>query len=156
MTMKYLPSPFVAAAAAMLLLGGSPALAQGPAPKANIFLPIDGESPAKLYVDAPIAGPLERGVAILPYRVENFRILPIFGTAAVAVSPRAGHLHVTVDDLPWHWADAGNADAVVVAGLLPGRHSVLIEIATPDHGIIGGQRVEFTVPATAGAHGESH
>src|SRR4051794_24172674 len=70
------------------------------------FLPLEREPPPKLIVDAPVADRLAAGSVIIPYRTEHFRILPVFGSAAVSVSPRAGHLHVTVDDLPWHWADA--------------------------------------------------
>jgi hypothetical protein len=147
-TNKRLIGRLSAAAIALLAIAASPAMGQGPTPKATVFLPVQGEAPAKLYVDPPIPGPLERAVAIIPYRLENFRILPVFGAAAVNVSPRAGHLHITVDDLPWHWADAGNTDSVVVADLAPGRHGVLIELATPEHEVIASQRVEFTVPAT--------
>lgn len=141
---------------AALLSPATPAFAEGPTPKASQFIPIKDEPAAKLYVDAPLAGPLARGVAVIPYRLENFRVLPIFGAAAVGVSPRAGHLHVTVNELPWHWADAGNTDTVVVADLPAGRHSVLIELATPEHQIIVSQRVHFDVPATAAGHGGSH
>lgn len=151
-TRKKLIGRLSAAAIAMLATVTSPAVGQGPAPKATVFLPIKDEAPAKLYVDPPIPEPLQRGVAIIPYRLENFRILPVFGAAAVGVSPRAGHLHVTVDDLPWHWADAGNTDSVVVADLSPGRHSVRIELATPEHQVVAGHRIEFTVSATAGGH----
>ena len=116
--------------------------------KATPFLPIQDELPAKLFVDPPLAEPLaQRGAAVIPYRTENFRILPIFGPAAKEVSPRAGHLHVSVDDLNWHWADAGDNSTVVVVGLSPGGHSVLIELALPDHQVIAGQRVNFTVPS---------
>ena len=58
--------------------------------------------------------------------------------------------HVTVDDAPWHWADAGDNHAVVVAGLPPGPHKVLIELADPMHRVITGQTVSFVVPAGAG------
>lgn len=137
----------VAAAAATLATG---AFAQeGPAPKATPFLPIQNEAAPKLFVDPPLAGPLAaRGAVIIPYRTENFRILPVFGASARDVSPRAGHLHVTVDDLPWHWADAGDNDTIVVVGLPAGPHNVLIELATPEHGVITGQKVSFTVPPT--------
>lgn len=115
--------------------------------KATPFLPIANEAPAALHVDPPLAGPLaDRGVVIVRYRTENFRILPIFGKDAVPVSPRAGHLHVSVDGLPWRWADAGGTDAVVVVGLEPGPHSILIELATPVHGVLTGRAVSFTVP----------
>jgi Family of unknown function (DUF6130) len=86
------------AAAAFLIVASSTAQAQAP----TQFLSILNEPEPKLNVDRPIAEPLAtRGTAIIPYRTENFRILPIFGPGASDVSPRAGHLHVTVDDLPW-------------------------------------------------------
>ena len=114
------------------------------------FLPIQNEPAPKLFVDPPLAEPLaDRGAVIIPYRTENFRILPVFGAGARDVSPRAGHLHVTVDDLPWHWADAGDNHTVVVVGLPPGQHKVLIELATPEHQVLAGQAVTFTVPRTA-------
>ena len=144
--------------AAALAFATTPGIAAGPPAKASHFIPLKDEAPAKLYVDAPLAAPLAlRGTAVIPYRLENFRILPIFGTGAANVSPRAGHLHVTVDKLPWHWADAGNTDAVVVADLPAGPHSVLIELATPEHRVITGERVHFIVPAVpTGSHQESH
>jgi Family of unknown function (DUF6130) len=140
-------------AAAILAATSAIAVAQDYSMKANQFLPISNEPEAKLYLDQPLAEPLaSRGTAIIPYRTENFRILPIFGSSANDVSPRVGHLHITVDDLPWHWADASDAGSIVVAGLPPGQHKVLIEIATPDHMVIFGQAVSFTVPAVARAH----
>src|SRR6185436_1640133 len=33
------------------------------------------------------------------YPTENVHILPVFGPAALAISPRIGHLHITVDDI---------------------------------------------------------
>lgn len=114
---------------------------------ATPFVAIENEPTAKLTVDPPLPGPLARGAVILPYRTENFRILPVFGAGARDVSPRAGHLHVTVDDLPWRWADASNTGAVVVNGLPPGKHKVLIELATPEHQVLTGQAVTFVVPA---------
>jgi hypothetical protein len=116
------------------------------------FLPLATEPPPKLIVDPPIPYRLAAGSVIIPYRTENFRILPVFGPAALSVSPRAGHLHVTVDDLPWHWADAADSKTIVVVGLPPGPHKVLIELADPTHKVITGQTVAFEVPA-AGAQG---
>jgi len=114
---------------------------------ASQFVPIEKEPAAELFVDAPLAGPLARGAVIIPYRTAHFRILPIFGAAATAVSPRAGHLHVSVDDLPWRWADAGDNGAVVVNGLPPGPHKILIELATPEHEVLTGKSMSFVVPA---------
>ena len=138
--------------AAALATSATQAFAQDSASVASQFIPVRDEPAPKLRLDPPLAGPLERGVAVIPYRLENFRVLPIFGAAATGVSPRVGHLHVTVDNLPWHWADAGDTDSVVVADLPAGPHSVLIELATPEHRIIIGQRVHFEVPATEAAH----
>lgn len=136
------------------MISTSAALAHNPAPKASHFLPIPNEPAPKLHVDVPFAEPLaQRGTAIVPYRIENLRILPIFGAAATVVSPRAGHLHVTVDDLPWHWADAGNTDAIVVAGLPAGPHKILIEIVTPEH---AGKAVNFVVPTIGSKDHSGH
>ncbi|ARQ60270.1 MULTISPECIES: DUF6130 family protein [Rhizobium] len=132
------------ATAALLLAAVTPIQAQ----TATQFLPIKNEPAPKLVVDQPLAGPLaSRAVAIIPYRTENFRILPIFGASASDVSPRAGHLHVSIDDLPWRWADAGGTGAIVVTALPPGEHKVLIEMATPEHEVLGGKVVKFSVPA---------
>lgn len=117
------------------------------------FLPLASEPPAKLFVDAPIAARLAHGAVLIPYRTENFRILPIFGESADDVSPRAGHLHVTVDNLPWHWADTSDNHTVVVVGLPPGPHKVLIELASPSHKIFASQTVNFIIPAGEHAQG---
>jgi hypothetical protein len=111
--------------------------------------PVENEPPPKLIVDPPLAEPLSRGAAVIQYRTENFRILPVLGAGALNVTPRAGHLHVTVDDLPWHWADAGDSHTIIVVGLPPGQHKILIELADPLHRVITGHAVTFTVPAAA-------
>jgi hypothetical protein len=119
----------------------------------SAFLPVANELPPKLIVEPPIPHRLAAGAVLIPYRTENFRILPVFGPGAVDVSPRAGHLHVTVDDLPWHWADASDDQTVVVVGLPPGPHKILLELAQPDHKVLSGQTVSFVVPAvTAHQH----
>ncbi|MFZ0268478.1 DUF6130 family protein [Caulobacter sp.] len=125
-------------------------------PAASVFLPIANEPPPKLIVEPPIPARLAAGSVLIPYRTENFRILPIFGAGALDVSPRAGHLHVTVDNLPWHWADASDDQTVVVVGLPPGPHKILLELALPDHRVLSGQTVSFIVPATSGATGGHH
>ena len=101
---------------------------------------------AKIVIDAPLAEALSRGVVIIPYRTENLQLAPVFGPEALAISPRVGHLHVTVDDAPWHWADA-SGNQVIVAGLSPGSHKILIELSNPDHQAIDRGTVEVTVPA---------
>jgi hypothetical protein len=116
---------------------------------ASALVPAENEPAPKLFVDAPLPGPLARGAVLITYRVENFRILPVLGMAAVSVSPRVGHLHVTVDDLPWRWGEFSDTNTIVVVGLPPGEHKVLIELADPEHRVLAGQAVTFTVPAPA-------
>src|SRR5947199_2427406 len=71
---------------------------------ASLVVPVENEPAARLFVESPLPGPLAGGVAFIPYRSENLRILPVGGPAARNVSPRVGHLHITLDDLPWQWA----------------------------------------------------
>ena len=72
-----------------------------------------------------------------------------FGEAALKGSPRVGHLHITVDDLPWLWADASDLNTIDIAGLPPGPHKVKIELVDANHNVFPGQvaTVTFTVPA---------
>ena len=114
---------------------------RGPSP----LIAIENEPPAKLIVDPPLAEPLSRGLVFIQYRTENLRVVPVFGKGALDVSPRIGHIHVTVDDLPWHFVDA-SGETVIVVGLDPGPHKVLIELADPTHKVITRETVAFTVP----------
>ena len=111
------------------------------------LLPLANEPAPTVTVDAPLPGPLARGAVLIPYRVENLRILPVLGEGASDVSPRVGHLHVTVDDLPWRWAEFDNVGTIVVVGLPAGEHKLLIELASPEHHVYVGKTVAFTVPA---------
>jgi hypothetical protein len=99
-------------------------------------------------VDPPLPDRLAEGVVWIQWRVENVRILPVFGKAALNVSPRIGHLHIRVDDLPWGWADASDNNTIDIARMPPGEHKVLIELADPNHQVYSGQSrtVTFTVP----------
>jgi hypothetical protein len=121
--------------------GGRPALA---------LVPIQDEAPAKLIVDAPVPGALAVGAVIIQYRTENLRIVPVFGKGAVGVSPRVGHLHLTVDALPWHWVDA-TGEPVTLIGLTPGAHEVTFELADATHRVLAANTVKFTVPAPSAA-----
>jgi hypothetical protein len=106
---------------------------------------LQNEPPAKIIVDAPLAEPLSRGLVVILYRAENLHIVPVFGPAAVAVSPRVGHIHVTVDDAPWVWADT-SGEPVILNGLPPGPHKVLIQLETANHQLLDQGVVKFTVP----------
>jgi Family of unknown function (DUF6130) len=115
------------------------------------YVAIENEPAPKLIVDPPLAEGLAQGVFWAQYRVENVRIVPVFGAGAVDVSPRIGHLHITVDDLPWWWADASDNNTVDIAGLPPGEHKVKIELVDSNHNVFPGQVVtlNFTVPEHA-------
>ena len=106
------------------------------------------EPAPKLIVDPPLPAGLAQGVFWAQYRVENVRILPVFGVGALQVSPRIGHLHITVDDLPWWWAEASDNNTIDIAGLPPGPHKVKIELVDANHNGFPGQVVTltFTVP----------
>ena len=110
------------------------------------LIAIENEPPAKLIVDPPLPEPLSRGLVFIQYRTENLRVVPVFGKGALEVSPRIGHVHITVDDTGWHFVDA-SGETIIVVGLQPGPHKLLIELADPMHRVIASETVRFTVPA---------
>ena len=115
---------------------------------ASPYLEITNEPAPKLIVDRPLPEGLTHGIFWAQYRVENLRIVPVFGKGAVQTSPRVGHLHIQVDDLPWWWADAGDNNTIDIAGLPPGQHKVKVQLVDPNHNVFPGQVVTltFTVP----------
>jgi len=117
---------------------------------ATPYAAIENEPPAKLIVDAPLPDLLDKGIVWIQYRTENVRIIPVFGKGGLNVSPRIGHLHIHVDDVPWLWADASDLNTVDIALMPPGEHKVLIELADANHQVFPGQAktVKFTVPKT--------
>jgi hypothetical protein len=121
--------------------------------EAAAVVQLAAEPPARLLVDAPLPEQLALGRVVLRYRAENLKILPVYGAAALEVSPRIGHMHITVDDGPWRWVDA-SGQPVIINKLSPGKHKVLLELVDPTHKLITGQTVNFEVPTvpTAPAH----
>lgn len=109
------------------------------------LIAVANEPPPRLIVDAPLAGPLAEGRVFIQYRTEHLRIMPVFGAGALDVSPRVGHVHVTVDEAPWHFIDA-SGETIVVVGLPPGEHQLLIELADPVHHVVDRHIVRFRVP----------
>jgi hypothetical protein len=105
-------------------------------------------------VDPPLPEALANGRVFIQYRAENLRIVQVFGPAALAVSPRIGHVHVTIDDLPWHWADA-SGEQLIITGLPVGPHRVLIELVNANHQTLDQAVVKFTVPLQAKPAGEA-
>jgi Family of unknown function (DUF6130) len=128
-------APAVAAQTAKEVKGATPLVA------------VANEAPPKLVVDPPIPEQLAQGRVFIQYRTENLRILPVFGAAALSVSPRLGHLHYYVDDQAWPTVDT-SGETVVLVGLPPGPHKVRLELADATHKPVPGASkvVEFTVP----------
>ena len=124
---------------------------------ASPYFALENEPAPKLILDPPLAEGLAQGIVWIQYRVENVRILPVFGAGALNVSPRVGHLHISVDDLPWLWADASDLNTVDIAGLPPGEHKVKIDLVDANHQVFAGQSktVTFTVPEYRGAKAHS-
>ncbi|QLE59365.1 hypothetical protein FD725_13095 [Nostoc sp. TCL26-01] len=112
---------------------------------ASPLIAIANEAPPKLIVDPPLPEPLAQGRVFIQYRTENLRVLPVFGKDALEVSPHIGHIHITVDDAPWHFVDA-SGETIILVGLEPGTHKVLIELADPTHKVITSETVTFAVP----------
>jgi Family of unknown function (DUF6130) len=140
-TLNYLTAIAVSALFAASASAQSAKDIRGPSP----LVAIEDEPPAKLIVDPPLSEQLAQGLVFIQYRTENLRVVPVFGKGALDVSPRIGHLHVTVDDAPWHFVDA-SGETVIVVGLKPGPHKVLFELADPTHRVIESQTVSFEIP----------
>ena len=114
---------------------------------ASPLVAIENEAPARLIVDPPLPVPLAEGRVYIQYRAENCRIVPVFGQGALDVSPRIGHVHITVDDAPWHFVDA-SGETIILVGLVTGPHKVRIDLADPAHRVIDSKTVTFTIPPT--------
>jgi hypothetical protein len=152
--MTLLIKTFAAAAAATILATSAMAQSARDIRGGSPYIEIENEPAPKLIVDPPVPEGIAQGIFWAQYRVENVRIVPVFGAGALSVSPRVGHLHITVDDLPWWWADASDNNTVDIAGLPPGPHKVKIQLVDTNHKVFPGQEVtlSFTVPE----HGQKH
>jgi len=148
----------VAAAAGTVLVTSAFAQSAREFRGASPYVAVENEPAPKLIVDPPLSEGLALGVFWAQYRVENVRIAQVFGPGALNVSPRVGHLHITVDDLPWWWADASDNNTVDIAGLPPGEHKVKIALVDANHKVFPGQVVivTFTVPASANTQAHRH
>ena len=118
---------------------------------ASPYIEIKNEPPPKLIVDEPLPDGLPLGIVWIQYRTENCRILPVFGKEALKVSPRVGHLHMRVDDLPWLWAHTSDINTIDIGRMPPGEHKVTIELVDGMHQVYPGQSktVRFTIPKRA-------
>ena len=118
---------------------------------ASPYIEIKDEPAPKLIVDEPLPDLLDKGVVWIQWRAENVHIVPVFGKGALNASPRVGHLHVHVDELPWWWADASNINTIDLAGMPPGEHKIRIVLVDANHEPFPGQSrtVKFTIPEGA-------
>ena len=147
-------SPMLSAAAVMLCASAALAQSATHTCKPAEVIPLTGTEPAaKIAIEPPLPGPLaSRGVVVIRYCAENMHIAPVFGPGALTVSPRVGHVHVTVDDAPWHWADA-SGNPLILRGLPPGPHKVALDLVDQNHQTVDTGTVTFVVPKIAPAPG---
>ncbi|MGR4065291.1 MAG: DUF6130 family protein [Vulcanimicrobiaceae bacterium] len=104
------------------------------------------EPPAKIVIDPPLADSLAIGRVVIQYCAQNLHIRPVYGEAALTVSPRIGHIHVFVDDAQWRWLDA-SGEPLTINGLPPGPHKVRILLVNANHQPLDEGTIEFVVPA---------
>lgn len=97
--------------------------------------------------DPPLGEPLSHGRVVIQYRTENLHLAPVFGPAALAVYPRVGHVHVSVDGVQWVCVDA-RGEPVILNGLMPGPHKISILLENANHQLLDQGLVEFTVSET--------
>ncbi len=137
---------FIGLIGAAAVLCASTAMAQtardirGPAP----VVPLASEPAPRIVIDPPLADSLVHGRVVIQYRAVNLRIVPVFGPNALDVLPRIGHIHVTVDDAPWRWADA-SGEPLIINGLPAGPHKVLIELVNANHQTLD-KGITFVIP----------
>jgi hypothetical protein len=70
--------------------------------------------------------------------------VPVFGPNALEVSPRVGHVHVSVDDASWRWLDA-SGEPLTVNGLAPGPHKILVQLVDANHRPLDQAVVSFVI-----------
>jgi hypothetical protein len=121
---------------------------------ASPYVELKNEPEPRLIVDPPLPDLLDQGIVWIQWRAENVHIVPVFGKGALNASPRVGHLHIRVDDLPWLWADASDINTIDMAGMPPGPHKVQIELVNANHEVFPGQSktVNFTVAKGTSQH----
>jgi hypothetical protein len=139
---------FVLALSIVAPVGGAGALAQDHMPPAVAAAPQPG---AHLVVGQPLAGPLSAGLVIITVKAENLKVVPVYGETASQVMPRLGHFHITVDDGPWHWLHASE-EPIILQGLVPGSHRVLIELADANHKVLDSETRAFEIPQRPASH----
>lgn len=150
--MRYAISKGMFLPAAAIVLCAMTARAQNVTDKCRpaAVIPLaSSEPPAKIVIDPPLPDPLAfRGVVIIQYCALNLHFVPVFGPDALAVSPRIGHIHVSVDDAPWVFAMAGG-DPIILQGLPPGPHKVHIDLVDANRHPLDHGDVSFVVPEKA-------
>ena len=118
---------------------------------ASPYIEIKNEPAARLIVDAPLPDLLDQGVVWIQWRAENVHIVPVFGKGALSASPRVGHLHIRVDDVPWLWADASDINTIDLAGMPAGPHKIQIDLVNANHEVFPGQSKTVTFTVAKGA-----
>lgn len=108
-------------------------------------MPLTDQPAPHLSVDAPLAEPLAIGRVVIRYRAQTLGVLPVFGSQALPLSPRIGHIPVTIDGVPWP-SGGGERCAADHPGMGRGCACILIERADPTYRVIDRYSVRFVIP----------
>jgi hypothetical protein len=139
-------SNFLTGAVIAMSTASAPAQTAGDVLGPAAVIPLPGSQPApRIVADPPLPEALARGLVVIQYRAENLRIVPVYGPNALDVTPRIGHIHITLDGAPWHWVDA-SGEPVIIQYLPPGPHRVLIELVDANHRPFDQALISFIVP----------
>lgn len=103
------------------------------------------EPPAQFASATVLPAPLARGVVVIAFHADHLKLIPVYGDAAIAVTPRVGHVHITLDELTWHWLQASE-ELIVIQGLPKGPHHVVLDLADPAHHVLATKRLDFVIP----------
>ena len=107
--------------------------------------PDTAEPAARLMLDEPLAGALANGALVLSFHTEHLVMTSLSAPPAAPGAPRAGHLHVALDHSAWQWVKT-SSDPIVLFGLAPGPHTLLVDLADVNHKVLESHSVTFTVP----------
>ncbi|MFT4053797.1 MAG: DUF6130 family protein [Novosphingobium sp.] len=99
-----------------------------------------------LTLSAPCAEALQDRQVYIAFRVDNMAVIPLYteinGDTVTTLTPKIGHLHVTVDDAGYSWIHASN-DPIYFGPVTPGTHTVRVDLVDAAHETLQTQTVRF-------------
>ena len=151
--MTMLIRTLTAVAAGTMLATGAFAQSASEIRGGSPYAAIENEPAPRLIVDPPLPEPLAKGIFQAQYRVENLRIVPVFGAGPSRSLHASGICTSPSTTCPGGGRTRATTIRSDVAGLPPGEHKVKIELVDANHNVFPGQAVTvtFTVPARNGS-----